>query len=181
MIDELIKIKNGVAYPGEPVPECMRGLTVELLADLTWLPPEIVDQEDLAGCAFYPPEINDAQIDDSVQRYGDPVYTVDDNRRIVVISRAAIDLTADEVEARYKELHPVPESVTAAGARLALLNANLLDNVEAIVASMTRKAQIQWEYETRIRRDHEFVLEAQTHLSLTDRQMDDLFRVAALL
>jgi hypothetical protein len=178
---DLIMVKDGVAYPGDPVPECIQGLTVELLANLSWLPPEIVSQENLAGCAFYPPEGNDAQIDDAVQRYGDPIYTVDNDRRIVVISRSAIDMTADEIEARYRELHPVPESVTAAQARLALLNANLLDDVEAVIASMTRQAQIQWEYETIIRRDHEFVLEAQVLLGMTGRQMDDLFRAAALL
>jgi hypothetical protein len=79
---------------------------------------------------------------------------------------------------------PVPETVTARQARLALLRAGLLDSVDAALAALPdpqerRAAQIEWEYATEIRRDSPLIAALAPLLGLTDEQVDDLFRAAA--
>jgi hypothetical protein len=81
---------------------------------------------------------------------------------------------------------PPPEAVTARQARLALLGAGLLDNVDAALATISdpqarRAAEIEWEYALEIRRDSPLVAELAPLLGLTDEQVDDLFRAAAEL
>jgi hypothetical protein len=78
---------------------------------------------------------------------------------------------------------PPPEAVTARQARLALLGAGLLDNVDATLASIPdplsrRAAQIEWEYALEIRRDSPLVAALAPLLGLTAEQVDDLFRAA---
>ena len=76
----------------------------------------------------------------------------------------------------------VPQLVTVRQAKLALLQAGLLDDVEAaIAASDNRAAQIEWEYATEFRRDWPALVAMQSVLGLTDAQIDDLFRLAATL
>jgi hypothetical protein len=78
---------------------------------------------------------------------------------------------------------PPPEVVTARQARLALLSAGLLDNVDAALATISdpqarRAAEIEWEYAIEIRRDSPLVAALSPLLGLTEEQVDDLFRVA---
>jgi hypothetical protein len=78
---------------------------------------------------------------------------------------------------------PPPEAVTARQARLALLGAGLLDNVEGALAAIPdplsrRAAQIEWEYALEIRRDSPLIAALAPLLGLTDEQVDDLFRAA---
>lgn len=75
----------------------------------------------------------------------------------------------------------VPEVVSMRQARLALLAAGLLDDVEAAISVGPRAAQIEWEYATEVQRDYGLVLEIAPVLGLTDRQLDDLFVAAASL
>ena len=76
----------------------------------------------------------------------------------------------------------VPAVVTVRQAKLALLQAGLLDDVEAaIAASADRAVQIEWEYATEFLRDWPALLAMQPALGLTDTQIDDLFRRAATL
>jgi hypothetical protein len=81
---------------------------------------------------------------------------------------------------------PVPQSVTMAQARLALLYANLLQQVDAAIdaipdAIQREAARVQWEYETVVSRSSDLVTGLGAALGLTDEQIDNLFRTAATL
>jgi hypothetical protein len=71
--------------------------------------------------------------------------------------------------------------VTARQARLALLNAGLLDQVETAVTQAGAEAKIYWDYSTEIHRDSPFIASIGQSLGLTDTQIDDLFVQAATL
>ena len=81
----------------------------------------------------------------------------------------------DEIRAR----NPVPQQVTMRQARLALLSAGLLDDVEMVIAAAGRAAQLEWEYAAVVDRSNLAVAAVQQQESLTDAQIDDLFREAA--
>lgn len=83
----------------------------------------------------------------------------------------------DEMRAR----NPVPQQVTMRQARLALLSAGLLDDVEMVIAAAGRAAQLEWEYAAVVDRSNPAVAIVQQQKSLTDAQIDDLFREAAKL
>lgn len=80
---------------------------------------------------------------------------------------------------------PVPHEVTMRQARLALLGAGLLDDVETAINAMTEPAKsaarVEWDYSNTLRRDHPLVATLGTGLGLTGGQLDDLFRAAAAL
>lgn len=71
-------------------------------------------------------------------------------------------------------------SVRTAAARLVLLQYDMLDAVEAVVAK-DRSATIMWEYETHIRRMHPLVLSLTPILGYTEEQLDNLFKEAEQL
>ena len=73
---------------------------------------------------------------------------------------------------------PVPQSVTMRQARLALLAAGLLDDVEAAVVASGRAAQIEWEYATEVTRDHLLIASVQNAQGLSDTEIDALFVAA---
>lgn len=78
------------------------------------------------------------------------------------------------------------DSVTMRQARLALLGAGLLDDVEAAIAGVAdvtqrQAVQIEWEYAQEVRRDHQWVQSLAAMLGLTEAQLDDLFTQAAAL
>ena len=83
----------------------------------------------------------------------------------------------DEMRAR----NPVPQQVTMRQARLALLSAGLLDDVEMVIAAAGRAAQLEWEYAAVVDRSNPAVAAVQQQQGLTDVQIDDLFREAAKL
>ncbi|HEY8035203.1 MAG TPA: hypothetical protein VIF37_06400 [Methylobacter sp.] len=175
---DYIKVKGGVALPGEPVPQCLIGLPAELLADLSWLPAEVNAEQHLEGCAWWSQEILEPVIDEMTQKAGSATFIPDLARKVVVVSYPILTLTPEEAAAKHRELNSVPESVKMAQARLALLQRDLLDDVNSKVATMPRAAQIEWEYETVVRRDNSLVIAMQSMLSMTDAQMDDLFVLA---
>lgn len=76
---------------------------------------------------------------------------------------------------------PVPQVVTPRQARLALLAAGLLDDVNAAIAAAGTQAQIDWDYALEIRRDNALIASMAGGLGLTSAQIDDLFRAAAAL
>lgn len=75
----------------------------------------------------------------------------------------------------------VPTSVTPYQARVALLDAGLLDAVEALIVDpdTPKAAKLAWEYATTIQRDSVFIQTLGPALNLTSNQIDDLFRSAA--
>lgn len=67
-----------------------------------------------------------------------------------------------------------PKSISARQARLVLLGAGLLDEIEALL-STHRAYQIEWEYATEFDRDHPLIVEIATQLGLSDEEVDNLF------
>lgn len=86
-------------------------------------------------------------------------------------------LWADEMRAR----NPVPQQVTMRQARLALLSAGLLDDVEMLITAAGRAAQLEWEYAAVVDRSNLAIAIMQQQMALTDAQIDDLFREAVKL
>lgn len=74
-----------------------------------------------------------------------------------------------------------PQSVSMRQARLALLEAGLLDGVEAAIKASGRAAEIEWEYAADVRRDHPMIAAMQQAQGLSDAQVDTLFTEAARL
>lgn len=80
----------------------------------------------------------------------------------------------------------IPQVVTMRQARLALLSAGLLDQVDAALAAIPdatdlRAAQIEWEYSNAVERGSQWVNNLAGALGLTQQQLDDLFAQAATL
>ena len=88
-------------------------------------------------------------------------------------------MQADEMKAR------VPQSITMRQARLALLGAGLLANVDAAIASLPdpekSAAQIEWEYAAVVQRNAGLVPAMAGALGLDDAGLDALFVAAAAL
>ena len=80
---------------------------------------------------------------------------------------------------------PVPAQVTMRQARLALLGAGLLANVNAAIAGLTEPAKsaalIEWEYAAEVQRSSGLVPAMAAALGMTAAQIDALFVVAAAL
>lgn len=76
----------------------------------------------------------------------------------------------------------VPAEVTMRQARLALLQAGLLDQVEAALNQMQgvegQAARIEWEYSQVVRRDKPFVLAVGQSLGMSSTQLDQFFITA---
>lgn len=80
---------------------------------------------------------------------------------------------------------PVPVSITMRQARLALLAAGLLDDIDMAIAAMPEPqrtaARIEWEYAATVDRDAAWVSKIAAGLGLTDEQMDALFAAGGVL
>lgn len=80
---------------------------------------------------------------------------------------------------------PPPESVTMRQARLALLNAGMLTQVEASIAAMPGAAgdaaRIEWEYALSVERNSPLVALLAAALTLDASKLDALFAQAAAL
>lgn len=74
---------------------------------------------------------------------------------------------------------PPVTQVSMRQARLALLAADLLDDVEAMMTQADRAVQIEWEYATVVDRNSPLVVAIGAALGLTDAQIDALFADAA--
>lgn len=80
---------------------------------------------------------------------------------------------------------PVPAAVTMRQARLALLGAGLLDDIDAAINGLPSQqkeaARIEWEYSQEVQRHNGFVSVLAPMLGLTEAQTDALFVQAATL
>lgn len=74
---------------------------------------------------------------------------------------------------------PIPQTVSMRQARLALLEAGLLDTVSTAMQGAGQAEQIEWEYATEVRRDSALVAAMAVALGLNDAQLDALFVAAA--
>ncbi|MEY4756847.1 MAG: hypothetical protein RJA34_1745 [Pseudomonadota bacterium] len=75
----------------------------------------------------------------------------------------------------------VPQSVTMRQARLALLGAGMLTQVNAAITQADQAAQIEWEYAQTVERNSALVQTLAAGLGLTDADLDALFVAAATL
>lgn len=102
---------------------------------------------------------------------------------------AAHESLIAEIEATYVPPEPappyVPASVTMRQARLALLGAGLLDDVDAAIAALPspqkEAAKIEWEYSQEVQRSSGLVPRMGAALGLDDAALDALFVAAAAL
>lgn len=74
-----------------------------------------------------------------------------------------------------------PRAVTMRQARLALLAAGLLDDVNDAIQSAGTEEQIEWEYAQTVERDSALVQAMSGALSLSDERLNELFEQAAAL
>lgn len=78
---------------------------------------------------------------------------------------------------------PPPTIVSMRQARLALLDAGILGQVDAAIASLPspdrEAAQIEWEYAAEVRRDSTTMILIGSALGLSEQQIADLFVAAA--
>ena len=171
----MIKIQNGIATR-EPIPAFLAGLAPDSLADLSWTDPAL----GVSGAAWWPEDDQSPALGE-YERYGGETLTPDPERRVVGVVRAVVAWTADEIAAYRKSL--VPEIVTMRQARLALLAAGLLDDVEAALSGMDgaqgQAAKIEWEYSQEVWRSKPFVQMLGAAIGLSELQIDDLFITAA--
>lgn len=79
----------------------------------------------------------------------------------------------------------IPSVVTMRQARLALLQQNLLQQVQFSIDSLPspqkEAAQIEWDYSSEVHRDKPFVQLLGAALGLTKEQLDNLFTLASTL
>ncbi|WP_297984812.1 hypothetical protein [uncultured Campylobacter sp.] len=84
---------------------------------------------------------------------------------------------SDEMKLRNSEFSSdgIPYKISIRQAKLALLGAGLLDDIENAMASTDRSVQISWEYATEFERDNPLILYFQSQLNLSKEQVDNLF------
>lgn len=76
---------------------------------------------------------------------------------------------------------PPVQEVTMRQARLVLLNHDLLDDVENQITTMSKAAQIEWEYSTHVLKTSELVQNIAQTLNLSESDVDTLFQEASQL
>ena len=95
-----------------------------------------------------------------------------------------VELMLDSLQPKPDKVMPgnVPYEVSMRQGRLALLQYNLLDTVNTIIARMPgiqgAAARIEWEYATGIKRSSALVAGLIPYLGLTEDQLDELFILA---
>lgn len=173
----MIKVQSNTATR-EPIPPFLRGLAPESLADLSWTDEAL----GVSDCAWWPEEEQSPPLGE-FERYGDETLAVDAERQVVIVTRAVVPWSAEEIAAHRKSM--VPESVTMRQCRIALLDAGLLDAVQSSIATMPgtegERARIDWEYALEVRRDWPLIAYMAGDLGLTDEQVDGLFMAAAAI
>lgn len=117
-----------------------------------------------------------------------PALKVDVNEpNLPTLKELAADVLKDEIDGiidnseemknRLKEFRDdgIPYKISIRQAKLALLGAGLLDDIENAIASADRSVQISWEYATEFERDNPLILYFQSRLNLSKEQVDNLF------
>lgn len=120
--------------------------------------------------------------------YDDPSKILPDEGGRVIASDEEIPLEHTYDPASNGIWEPVPEPVkvvSKAQAKLALLEADLLNGVEAALSAMEgvdgQRARIEWSDRVEFHRDHQFIGLLAGQMGLSDQQVDDLFERASQL
>lgn len=97
----------------------------------------------------------------------------------IQISSATITVAGDGFQ--IPEVNLIPQSVTAFQAKAALLHADLLDNVEAMMTNPAtpRIVKLAWDEALNFERQSPTVAAMASTLGLTDAEVDSLFLYAA--
>jgi hypothetical protein len=86
---------------------------------------------------------------------------------------------ADYEPLQLPEKEPVPDAITMRQARLALLGAGLLDDIDNAIAALPEPhksaAKIEWEYSSQVQRNNGFVDKLAPMLGMSKEQIDQLF------
>lgn len=90
----------------------------------------------------------------------------------------AVDYTEEELAARTEQWRQ-SASCTPFQGRVALSDAGLLAGVEAAIAAADEKTKTAWEYALVWQRSSQMIASLATALSMTDEQVDNLFKAAA--
>lgn len=111
---------------------------------------------------------------------------IDENRlNAVSIEGIFVDIGWKYIDGEFIKVDPpqiVPEKVTPRQIRLALLGANLLDQIESALEIPSNKAaKISWEYSIEINRDDALLNAFAASLGFTSEQLDQLFITAGSL
>lgn len=105
--------------------------------------------------------------------------------KAAMLQRQLDDMTAerDALQSKAGDTKAVaPEySVSPLQAKMALLNAGLLDEVEATVANSSRDVQLAWTNAQSFERNSPLIASLSSALGLSAQQIDDLFALAATL
>lgn len=75
----------------------------------------------------------------------------------------------------------VPDSVTMRQAVIALLDADLLDDIELIVSTLPRRYQLEWERASDVYRDNALVETVRIQKGMTPQEIDALFIAASTI
>jgi len=86
--------------------------------------------------------------------------------------------TQEQIDAAIPVDLSIPLTVSMRQARLALSQSGLLATVNTAMGAASEADQIEWEYATTVERYSPLVLNMATALSLTETQLDDLFKLA---
>lgn len=87
------------------------------------------------------------------------------------------DLTSEQIAAKYQA--SIPQKVSRAQFILALLELDLLDNVEAVIAGADRATQINFRERLEFERSHPLIATMAAVLNKTDPEIDAVFILAA--
>lgn len=87
----MIKVKNNTATRAA-LPAFLRGLAPESLADLAWTDPQLGVKDE----AWWP-EVEQSPALGQYERYGDETLTVDAPNRRVIVTRAVVPWSAEEI------------------------------------------------------------------------------------
>lgn len=94
----MIKVQNQTATR-EPIPDFLQGLAPESLADLSWTDPVLGVQD----CAWWP-EIDASTPLGKFQKYGSESFEIDNENKIVKVTREIVEMPDDEKEAIKSQL-----------------------------------------------------------------------------
>ena len=167
----MIKIQNNLATR-EPLPAFLNGLAQESLADLSWTDPAL----GVSDAAWWP-EVDQSPPLQEYERYGEETLTIDAINKQVIVTRAVIPWTTEEIEAdklaKYKA--SIPASITPRQIRLQLSAIGLRQAVEDYVANASLEIKDWWEFSLAYERNAPLLVEAATALGMTSEQLDQFF------
>lgn len=105
-----------------------------------------------------------------------PVISAWHSTTVVQPSQAAIEAVDTDA---LLAVSAIPQTVSPRQARLALLAAGLLDQVEAAVNAAGGATKVSWDFATQINREDPLIAAIGAAIPLTSDQIDTLFKYAA--